>query len=184
MLRIVLATWLACGIGKAASAQEVNTDNLLEDGIFNTDGRYAGDYICREEVAGGLKYDKTTREWSSARFNVSTVPMSVIVRNEGRKIENSEGEDFYHVLYSIKLGRIGDTLEDCVVTDDRGFEEVSFGIVDPTGLTSCSTLGDYTYSFNFKTPRFAFTTAMGYVRPWLHGHESPVVIGGVCSKVN
>ena len=127
-----------------------------------------GIYSCAAETSGGIFYNNQTKKWEGTGFR----PLSKFVLSV-KYVRTTTDVDEYAV--TVMPDGSGDAL---ACTADRTplvqFDELDFLV--------CRTRF-YNYKFNLKAGRFVEAYLMGYVNGQDTNDDTPVLSGGVCTKI-
>lgn len=160
------------GLTIATGAQAQETRPLPRD--------LTGSYICNVTESGGIRFDRESGKWRSARFNTDGKSFSVRVNATG-ETGKSAFLDTPFRYYRVNVEQFGEKSRD---TECSGY----FNSTDTEGRISvsgaairCQQWPDR-FWFNFDLNRFQMTHEGGYMSE--NDTTTPYVAVGVCAKVN
>lgn len=127
-----------------------------------------GTYSCAAESSGGIFHNNQTKKWEGTSFR----PLSKFVLKLKYVRTTTEADE-----YAITI--MPDGSNDAVAcTADR----TPLVQIDEFDFLVCRTRF-YNYKFNLKAGRFLEAYLMGYVNGQDTNNDTPVVSGGVCTKI-
>jgi hypothetical protein len=135
-------------------------------------------YFCVGEFAGGLWYNERTKKWEGATFkpDAKFVMRMKHLRSETRK--DSRGKDEPAQVFDVTItpegGRVAET---CLQPDGS--------VVFSSDRMTFRCLGVRDeYKFNLENNRFLSFYLFGYFDGADNNKDTPVVTGGVCTKID
>jgi hypothetical protein len=152
---------------------------LVTGAQANAQGRPEGSYFCSSEIAAGLKYDPSLKEWRSVTFKEKEKFVLKL------RFVRAEQEVNYTVeTYNLTITREGnDTANDCFAQN--------YGLAgDPREVQAHAQFRTFncynlfhSYRFNMKTNRFLSAYIDGYV-DGDNNENTPSFDAGKCTKIN
>lgn len=134
----------------------------------------SGSYLCVQEVGGGLRFDETTRKWTSANFRAEDKLVFTL------KFLGS-GEDKYigsYADYTITISILGGSSEpETCLGRNPDYSVRTWG-----RYFACSSITQY--QVNLEDMRYLETYAVGYVDGKDNNENTPSIFGGTCAKIN
>src|SRR5262245_28457723 len=128
-------------------------------------------YRCVGQAAAGLSYNEQTKKWEGASFRPQQ--QFVLKMKFVRARENVSD-------YGATVTTSGkDTGLPCTSTDT----DETVTVTDSDRSFSCTTVA-YDYVFNLSTNRFLSMYVYGYVDGKDSNDNTPVVEGGICTKID
>jgi hypothetical protein len=127
-----------------------------------------GSYSCTAESSGGIFYNDQTKKWEGTGFR----PLSKFILRLKYVRTTPEKDE-----YAVTVTRNG---------DNNALPCISYRTqlvqTDEFGFLICRT-DFYNYKFNLKAGRFVEAYLMGYINGHDTNADTPVVSGGVCTKI-
>ena len=127
-----------------------------------------GAYSCAAKSSGGIFYNDQTKKWEGTSFR----PLSEFTLRLKYVRTATDGDEYTATVTPI--GR-NDALP-CVAY------RTELTQVDELGFLVCRTRL-YNYKFNLKAGRFVEAYLMGYISGDDSNDDTPVLSGGVCTKI-
>jgi hypothetical protein len=127
-----------------------------------------GAYSCAAESSGGIFYNDQTKKWEGTSFR----PLSKFILRLKYVRTTTEGDEY--AVTVTPSGR-NDALP-CISY------RTQLAQIDEFGFLVCRT-ESYNYKFNLKAGRFVEAYLMGYINGHDTNDDTPVVSGGVCTKI-
>jgi len=146
-------------------------------------------YLCTAEIAGGLAYDDEMKKWKGTTFETDKKRMSFgwdkkfVLRLKflRSRIEKFLSKDELVHDYRVTMGPAdGFTFE--LPCTGRGPDKAV--PVDVFGWVRCSGAGSFEHKFSLITNRFLSAYLDGYVDGLDIKEETPLVLGGTCTKID
>ena len=127
-----------------------------------------GTYFCAAESSGGIFYNDQTKKWEGTSFR----PLSKFTLRIKYVRTTTQGDE-----YAVTVTPYGrDVALPC--TSHR----TQLAQIDKFNYLGCRT-EFYDYKFNLKASRFVEAYLIGYINGHDTNDDTPVVSGGVCTKI-
>jgi hypothetical protein len=127
-----------------------------------------GTYSCTAQTSGGIFYNSKTKKWEGTSFR----PLSKFVLSV-KYVRTTADVDEYAVTV------MPDGSSDALACTADRTPLIQF---DETDFLVCRTKF-YDYKFNLKAGRFVEAYLMGYVNGQNSNDDTPVLSGGVCTRI-
>lgn len=127
-----------------------------------------GAYSCAAESSGGIFYNDQTKKWEGTGFR----PLSKFILKIKYARTIAEVDEY---AVTITPGGRNDPL----LCQSYRTQLVQ---IDELGLLACRT-DFYNYKFNLKAGRFVEAYLIGYINGQDINDDTPLVSGGVCTKI-
>ena len=127
-----------------------------------------GAYSCAAESSGGIFYNDQTKKWAGTSFR----PLSKFILRLKYVRTTTEGDEY---AVTVTPNGRNDALP-CISYRTQLVQTDEFGFL------VCRT-EFHNYKFNLKTGRFVEVYLMGYINGHDTNDDTPVVSGGVCTKI-
>jgi len=127
-----------------------------------------GAYSCAAESSGGIFYNDRTKKWEGTGFR----PLSKFVLKLKYVRTTADGDEY---AATITPGGRNDALP-CLSY------RTQLARINELGFLVCRT-EFYNYKFNLKAGRFVEAYLMGYINGQDINDDTPLVSGGVCTKI-
>ena len=127
-----------------------------------------GAYTCAAESSGGIFYNEQTKKWEGTSFR----PLS----------------KFTLKLKYVRTATNGDEYAVTIIPSGRNYVLACISYrtqlvqIDEFGYLVCRT-DFFNYKFNLKAGRFVETYLMGYINNHDNNDDTPMLSGGVCTKI-
>lgn len=140
---------------------------------------WSGSYYCKMTASGGIKLDRTTNRWESARFDVRDDAIFVTAKATGQTDDTIFGPV---PTYTIEVKEFGQGQGLSCTYDSKPIVERAYVPVYNEGGTRCSSVTSE-FKLNFKHLRILVMYAGGYMDVTGSNTDSPSVAVGKCDKV-
>jgi hypothetical protein len=127
-----------------------------------------GAYSCAAESSGGIFYNDRTKKWEGTSFR----PQSKFILRVKYVRTTADGDEY---TATIAPGGRDDSLP-CLSY------RTQLAQISDFGLLVCRT-EFYNYKFNLKAGRFVEGYLMGYINGQDLNDDTPLVSGGVCTRI-
>jgi hypothetical protein len=127
-----------------------------------------GAYYCAAQSSGGIVYNERTKKWEGTSFR----PLSKFTL-KFKYVRTAPNGDEYAVTIT------PDGKNDVLACNPYRTQFVQF---DEFGYLICRT-DFFNYKFNLKAGRFIEAYLMGYINGRDSNDDTPMLSGGVCTKV-
>jgi hypothetical protein len=135
-------------------------------------GKYAGSYLCIEDMAAGLMWDAKAKHWTSVLFN----PNYRFVLTA-----TYHGTLNYLETYDLSTTEVGTSNRYQCHGDVPATAGTSETVVI-LGDAQCSGVGEH-FDINFDTLRFTRAFQFGYTSGVDNSDNTPSINGGLCTKI-
>lgn len=158
------------GVALALGATSAVADDALPRDI-------SGSYLCKATASAGIRFDETSKQWKSAKFNVEGDSLLVKVKFTGQTGKFDFLDSAYRV-YEVRVKQFGQPGEGNYCAEAGGEPQVRV-----SGTAIRCTQVFYDYWFNFETNKFQYAFDGGYMHTNMNT-DTPAITVGVCDKVD
>jgi hypothetical protein len=141
--------------------------------------RRDGAYYCTSKFAGGIAYNNALKQWEGSTFKPIGNFLLKLSYRETTKYSSPSVVFEYRDEYDVTITDEGDTITtSCLGLDGKQPS------IDQFAFMRCSRAnGAYEYKFNFDNNRFIQIYTAGYTNGADNNNDTPLVSGGLCTKV-
>ncbi|WP_322884127.1 hypothetical protein U8C35_04240 [Sinorhizobium medicae] len=156
---------------------------------FEETGKYAGKYFCAPIAAGGVYWDKTTKEWRGTSFRVSEGEQFVFQTTVGDRMQwEAAGFSVAGIPYYANVLPLGGSGVACWGARAAYHPAHLVGhnhiFMSQDGSFHCGTYGGlYHYAFDLTSGRYMATYYAGFIDGDDSGRNAPSIQIGKCTRI-